>query len=238
MNQKISNTDNEGKISFAEMRIRVGDRIQMQLPSSYGEERVFVKVVGFLDHVSLLVTAPEFNANRQTLREKEKVLIRGFSKQTAFAFDSVIKKVNTFPFSYLHLSFPEKIQGSLVRKDPRIKVRIIASIKKQEGDDLEEKVSVLISNLSASGAFAHHKNGVFNANQKVQVTFQIKVHGIENVMVMNAIIRNIVKQEDAAMTESLGTGLGLQFVDIEQQSFLLLQSLAYQQMIEQPDTVI
>ena len=70
------------------------------------------------------------------------------------------------------------------------------------------------------------------------MTFQIKVHGIENVMVMNAIIRNIVKQEDAAMTESIGTGLGLQFVDIEPQSFLLLQSLAYQQMIEQPDTVI
>lgn len=238
MNLKADSPDSDAKLSFAEMRIRVGDRIQMQLPSSYGEERIFVKVIGFLDHVSLLVTAPEFSANRQTLREKEKVLIRGFSKQMAFAFDSIIRKVNSYPFSYLHLSFPEKIQGSLVRKDPRIKVRIIASIKKVDSDNPDEKVSVLISNLSASGAFANFKSGVFEISQKIQITFQIKVHGIDNVMVMNAIIRNIVEDAAEGDATNTGTGLGLQFVDIDAQSFLLLQSLAYQQMIEQPDTVI
>jgi c-di-GMP-binding flagellar brake protein YcgR len=237
MNQNSPSNEEDKKLSFEDMRIRVGDRIQLQLPSSYGEERVFVKVIGFLDHFSLLVTTPEFNANRQTLREKEKILVRGFSKQVAFAFDSVIKKVNIFPFSYMHLSFPEKIQGSLVRKDLRIKIRLIASVKKVEDTNKDEKFSVVISNLSASGAYVHSKNSIFSKDQKIQITFQIKVHQIDNVMVMNAIIRN-VQDEKNESNELIGVGLGLQFVDIEPHSSMLLQSLAYQQMIEHPDTVV
>lgn len=237
MTQNNSLANEEKKLSFEDMRIRIGDRIQLQLPSSYGEERVFVKVIGFLDHVSLLVTTPDFNAHRPTLREKEKVLVRGFSKQVAFAFDSIIRKVNIFPFSYLHLSFPEKIQGSLVRKDLRIKIRIIASVKQADEVNKDEKSSVIISNLSASGAYVLSKSNIFKKDQRIQITFQIKVHQIDNLMVMNAIVRNVQEEKNEAGAV-IGVGLGLQFVEIEPHSSMLLQSLAYQQMIEHPDTVI
>ena len=236
--QKTASSETETKFTFADMRLRVGDRIQLQLPLSFGDERVFVKVIGYLDNVSLLVGAPVISGNRPSLRENDKIVVRVFSSQKAFAFDCYVKKVNSIPFSYLHLSFPEKIQGSVVRKDPRIKVRIIASVRKVDSANPDEKFSVLITNLSAAGALLTTTRPLFEKNQKLTVSFQIKLHHIDSLMTVGAIVRNIVEEERSEPGAPLNINHGLQFIDVEPNSTLLLQSLIYQQIIEQPQSVI
>jgi c-di-GMP-binding flagellar brake protein YcgR len=236
--QNSTAANDADKLSFADMRLQIGDRIQLQLPSTHGEDRLFVKVIGYLDRASLIVTVPVFNVQRKSLREKDKVLVRIFSRQMAFAFDSEIKKVQSIPYPYLHLSYPEKIQGSLVRKDPRIKVKIIASIKRLSDGNLEEKLPMVINNLSASGGYVSGKKATFKKDQTIQITFQVKVHNIDQLMVVNAIIRSVVDETNATESVVIGTGLGLQFYDVEPNNFMLLQSFVYQQMIEQPDSVI
>jgi c-di-GMP-binding flagellar brake protein YcgR len=236
--QKTLTSEAEIKFTFADMRLRVGDRIQLQLPFSGGDERVFVKVIGYLDNVSLLVGAPVMSASRPSLRENDKVVVRVFSSQKAFAFDCQVKKVNSVPFSYLHLSFPEKIQGSLIRKDPRIKVRIIASAKKVESVNPDEKFSVVITNLSAAGAMVTTNRLLFEKNQKLTISFQIKLHHIDSLMTVNAIVRNIIEEERTEPGAALNISHGLQFIDVEPNSTMLLQSLIYQQMIEQPQSMI
>ena len=104
--------------------------------------------------------------------------------------------------------------------------------------NLEEKLPMVINNLSASGGYVSGKKATFKKDQKIQITFQIKVHNIDQLMVVNAIIRSIVDETNATESVVLGTGLGLQFYDVEPNNFMLLQSFVYQQMIEQPDSVI
>jgi c-di-GMP-binding flagellar brake protein YcgR len=235
---KPANKDSDSAFSFADMRLRVGDRIQLQLPVSCGEERAFVKVIGYLDNVSFLVGAPVVLGNRPSLRENDKVVVRVFSNQKAFAFDCYVKRVNSAPFPYMHLSFPEKIQGSVVRKDPRIKSRIIASVKIAGSANPDEKFSVLITNLSAAGALVTTNRPMFEKNQKILMSFQIKLHHIESLMMVSAIIRNISEDERSDPNAALSISHGLQFVDVEPNNTMLLHSLIYQQMIEQPHTVV
>lgn len=224
--------------TFPDMRLRVGDRIQLQLPLSFGDERVFAKVIGYLDNVSVLVTAPVISGNRLSLREHDKIVVRVFSSQKAFAFDCHVIKVSNIPFTYLHLSYPEKIQGSVVRKDPRIKVRIIASVKKANSQDQDEKFSVVITNLSAAGALVTTNRPLFEKGQRLLVSFQIKLHHIDTLMTLNAIVRNITEDERTEPGVGLSISHGLQFVDVDPNSVMLLQSMIYQQMIEQPQSVI
>ncbi|MCU6435615.1 flagellar brake protein [Undibacterium sp. Jales W-56] len=234
-------SEHELKFTFPDMRLRVGDRVQLQLPSSLGDERVFSKVVGYLDNVSLLVSTPLTNGYRALLRENDKIVVRVFSSQKAFAFDCYVIKVNSVPFSYLHLSYPEKIQGSVVRKDPRIKVRIIASVKKAGSTDPDEKFSVVVTNLSAAGALITTPRPLFEKNQQLLLSFQIKLHHVDMLMTINCIVRNISEDEHKNPNDPHGAPTinhGLQFIDVEPNSTILLQSLIYQQMIEQPQTVI
>jgi hypothetical protein len=242
LKKNITDAETTGLFTFPDMRLRVGDRVQLQLPVVSGGdgvgERHFVKVIGYLDNVSLLVNTPLLSGNRPSLRENDKIVVRVFSSQKAFAFDCSIRKANSVPFSYLHLSYPEKIQGSVVRKEPRIRVRIIASVKKAGDVIPEEKFSIVINNLSATGALFLNNRPLFQKDQQVIVSFQIKLHHIDSTMVVSAIVRSVTEEVSSDPDAEKKFSHGLQFMDMESNNTMLLQSLIYQQMIEYPQSVI
>jgi c-di-GMP-binding flagellar brake protein YcgR len=237
-----------GKFTFQDMRLRVGDRVQLHLPASLGEERVFCKLIGYLENVSLLVAAPPAVGHRSSLREEDKVVVRVFSNQKAFAFDAYVNKVNSKPFAYLHLSFPEKIQGSVIRKEPRVKVRIIASAKRSTANDDgeflrtndDDKYSVIISNLSASGCMVTSTKSLFEKGDKLQLSFQIKLHLIDSLMTISTQVRSVSEDLRTDTNEGISSvfSYGLQFLEVEPNNTILLRSMIYQQMIEQPQTVV
>ena len=116
--------------TFDDMRLKAEDRLQLEPPQQLSRERFAVKVIGFLRGISLLVTMPiTANGLRLQLMENEKVVMRSFSGQNAFGFACTIQRIGKLPFDYLHLTFPDNIQGSMVRKAPRIKTRIIAAVR-------------------------------------------------------------------------------------------------------------
>ncbi|HRQ48488.1 MAG TPA: flagellar brake protein, partial [Rhodocyclaceae bacterium] len=107
--------------TFADMKLGIGDRLQIQLPAHLQSERAFVRVVGYLENTSLIVTAPSRNGVRLELLENEVLIVRAFSRQSAFAFNCSILRVCKLPFDYLHLSFPRRIQGTVIRKSTRVR---------------------------------------------------------------------------------------------------------------------
>jgi hypothetical protein len=222
--------------TFNDMRLRPGDRIQLQLPPSLGPGRHIVKVIGYLEHGSLLVAAPAVNGMRLQVRENDKIVARVFSSQKAFAFDCFVERVCTAPYPYLHLSFPEKIQGSVIRKSPRIKTRIPAAALK--ADNTGEKQNVLITNISADGALVQARAPLYEKGQEISLAFQVKLHHIETALRVNAIIRSIMNEDPKDGGVPGMFSHGLQFMPLQPNDSMILQSLIYQQMIEQPQTVI
>lgn len=224
------------EFSFNDMRLRIGDRIQIQPPATIGQDRYVVKLIGYLDNTGLLVTAPMDNGLRVPLREKDKIVARIFSSQKAFGFSSRIERVCKIPFDYLHLSFPERIQGSVIRNAPRVRTNIIASIALPDGGGSDERLSGLIVNLSADGALVKARQPLCAKGQTVQLAFRVHLHNLDAYLTVKATICSIFDDEAKAGSAPM-VNHGVQFQKLPPNDSVILQSMIYQQMIEQPHSV-
>ncbi len=227
----------EGEFSFHDMRLRVGDRIQLQPPAAVSQNRYVVKLIGYLDNVGLLVTAPTEDGFRVPFRERDKIVARIFSSQKAFGFGCTIERVCKIPFDYLHLSFPQSIQGSVIRNAPRVRTNIIASIAKSNGDASNDRQSGMIVNLSADGALVKARQPLCEKGQSAQLSFRINLHNLDAYLTVTAIVRSIFEDEIKAGSPAMFNH-GVQFHKLPPNDSVILQSKIYQQMIEQPQSLV
>lgn len=231
----------EASFSFSDMRLRVGDRMQIQPPANVTTERVMVKVIGYVENVSLLTSSPMINGLRVPLRDNDRLVVRVFANQNAFGFDTNVLRVNKLPFEYLHLEFPKKIQGAVIRKSPRIKTKLISNIvlPDERGEfpigNPAYRHAGLVLNISADGAQMQAKQVLAPKNGTLQISFRVNLHDVDAVISVNAIVRNIVVHDPLSNDVKANTVMhGLQFQDMSSNDRLILQSMIYQKMIEQP----
>lgn len=234
---KALSNNADSRFTFQDMRLRVGDRIQLQPPASMGTERHIVRLLGYLDNASLMVTAPAVNGLRVPVREHDKIVARVFSSQKAFAFDCTVVRICKMPYDYLHLSFPDVIQGAIIRKSPRIKTKIIASISTPgDGKDNEKQPGVIV-NLSADGALVRAREPLAGKSEEIVLSFRVNLHNMEAYLTARAVVRNVFTDEEKEGADALRVQHGIQFLDLQPNDSVILQSLIYQQMIEQPHTL-
>ena len=227
-----------GRFTFYDMNLKVGDRVQLQPPAQLGADRHIVKLIGYVDPVSVLVTAPKVNGMRLPLLEDESVVVRVFSGQNAFGFHCSIKRVCKVPFDYLHLSFPDEIQGAVIRKSPRIKIKIIASIVDPENEGVEPLPGMIV-NISSSGARVDARKPLGKAGKKVRLSFRVNLHSMEVFLTVNAVIRSVLRDDESAEPAQQSVAhYGVEFQELQPNDTMILQSLIYQKMIEQPHTVV
>ncbi len=220
--------------TFDDMKLRVEDRLQLEPPAKLARERLLVKVVGFLRGVSLLVTTPTLSSGqRLQLLENEQVILRSFSGKNAFAFACTVIRANKLPFEYLHLSFPENIQGLAVRKTARVKTRIIATIQsKRDGTDIQ--TPGIISDISASGVSLESKYSLGDKGDMLNLAFRVNLHSIEAFLSVKGAIRAVLPDQADLSAPSNYTRYGIEFQELQPNDSVILQSMIYQQMIENP----
>lgn len=227
----------ETGFTFQDMRLRVGDRIQLQPPANVGLERYMVRLIGYLDNATVLVTMPLENGLRVPLREKDKVVARVFTSQKAFGFTSTIERVCKIPYDYLHLSFPTTIQGSVVRTSPRVRTKLIASVTYAAESEESTPKSALIANLSAHGALVRSRKPLAAKNELLRIAFRVNLHNVDALLTVNAVVRSVFKDEAGEGAGAPMVNHGVQFQELRPNDSMILQSLIYQQMIEQPHTL-
>ncbi len=230
-------TGREGTFSFLDMHLRVGERIQVQPPANVSAERYVVKLIGYVDKVSVLVTAPYENGLRVPLRENDTLVARIFSAQKAFGFSTSVERVCKIPYDYLHLSFPEHVQGSVVRKSPRVRTKIIASISSTDAASASDRYSGLIVNLSADGALVRARQPLAPNGGTVGLAFRVNLHNVDAYLTIHAVVRSAFGDEGKGDDGAPMFNHGVQFQDLAPNDSVILQSLIYQQMIEQPHTL-
>jgi c-di-GMP-binding flagellar brake protein YcgR len=227
----------ETAFSFLDMKLKVGDRIQIQPPASMGPDRYIVKLIGYVENLSVLVTPPLANGMRVPVRDGDNIVARVFTSQTAFAFNCSIDKVSKIPFDYLHLSYPTVVQGAIIRKSARIRTNIIASIALASAAPTDDKLSAIIINLSADGALVSTRAPLDKRSPQIVLSFRINLHDVDAHLNIKAIIRNVQVDETKDDGDPLKYQHGVQFLHTQPTDNMILQSLIYQQMIEQPHTL-
>jgi c-di-GMP-binding flagellar brake protein YcgR len=225
----------ESNYTFQDMRLKAGDRIQLQPPVWAGQGRHVVKLIGYLDNVDLLVSAPLENGMPVPLRENDRVIARYFSSEKAFGFSCTVQRVCKIPYHYLHLSFPDRIQGAVIRKSPRIRTQLVASIAKPGSDDSAKSGTII--NLSANGAMLKTQQPLLRQGEKIQLAFRVRLHNVGAHLALNAMVRSMLRDEPKNGLSEASYNYGLQFQDLPPNDSVILQSLVYQQMIEQPQSL-
>lgn len=220
--------------TFEDMRLKPEDRLQLEPPAMLARERFSVKVIGFLKGASMLVTVPlTASGLRLQLMENEKVVMRSFTGQNAFGFACYIRKIIKLPYEYMHLSIPEAVEGITVRKAPRIRTRIIASVQ-DETSGVAGKLSALISDISASGVSLEAKEQLGDKGDVLNLAFRVLLHNIEAYLTVKGIIRAVINNDDGNGVQSGMVRHGIEFHDLRPNDSVILQSMIYQQIIENP----
>lgn len=222
---------------FEAMNLKPGDRMQIQVPSKLSDERCFVSLIGFLPGHSILITTPTTASNvRLQLIEDDQVVMRIFSRQQAFAFSSDVLRTCKLPYSYLHISVPRAIEGTVIRKAARVKTKIIVKVNADEGRAAEQ--TGVISNLSANGALLDGRKNIAEVGDTIQTTFNLKLHNVETRLSLRAIVRAAFDDDTLRQSGTSLTHFGLEFLDLQPNDHMILQSMVYQKMIEEPLSLV
>jgi hypothetical protein len=221
--------------TFEDLHLKVEDRLQLEPPSIISHERFTINLIGYLKGACILVTPPiGANGLRLPLQEKDKVVIRSFSGENAFAFATTIERVITQPYVYLHLSFPDIIQGIKVRNAPRIKTNIITTVQNSQSGTIVHN-SALISDVSADGVSLVSKRALGNKGDVIDLAFRVHLHNVEAMLSIKGVIRALVSEEDIPDEKKTGNiHHGIEFQNLQPNDHVILQSMIYQQMIENP----
>ncbi|MBI5437590.1 MAG: flagellar brake protein [Nitrosomonadales bacterium] len=236
--EQTGEDETDKRFTFDDMKLKVEDRLQLEPPAQLTHERFLVKVIGYIRGASLLVTAPTTaNGLRLQLLEGETVVMRSFSGQNAFGFASTIERVIKTPYEYLHLSFPDNIEGIVIRKAPRVKTRIIAAVQDSKSGATEQ-VSALISDISANGVSLDARRSLGEKGDTLNVSFRVHLHNIDAYLSVKGVIRAVLSGDAVDTSKSGVIRHGVEFQDLQPNDSVILQSMIYQEMIENPHKLV
>ncbi len=212
------------RFQFKDMRLAVGDKLQLSPPSNVGGDRCMVKLIGYIEDVTLMVGAPPSGQWRPSAMEGDQIAIRVFSGQNAFGFNAYVDKIIKLPFSYLHLSFPKQIFGKVIRKSRRIKAGILVTLA-------DNAAPAVISNLSATGAEVRANSAPGALGATIQLSSVLKIHGAETPLALQAVIRSLKQDHDGVEG---AVRCGVEFQNLQLSDVAALQSLIYQELVDNP----
>jgi len=121
-----------GVLSLDQIKLSIGDSIQLQFQSDLEQSRCVVTLIGYLKGQSVIVTTPIINGTMMLVREGQDFVIRLFSGKSAYAFTTMAKRVTNTPYPTSIWPIPRKcvgwsyvaapVDGSILFVTPRSKV--------------------------------------------------------------------------------------------------------------------
>jgi len=216
---------------FEDMRLKVGDRLQIQLPSSVAQDRLIVKLIGYIEDQCLLITAPSGPGILKSLVEGDRIVVRIFSGQGAFGFICFLDRIIRLPFEYLHLSFPREIQGLMIRKAPRVKTDISVKVDASAG-----AVDAFVANLSATGMSLRTQTRLGDKGGEISFTLPLALYDVKTELKLKGKIRAITSIPLEGGGEE--HQFGVELVDVRPEETLILQSVVHHELAKNPYSVV
>lgn len=221
--------------SFDDMKLQIGERLELELRDSHDHAPIFTRLIGYLRGQGLMVQTPLENGVPWAVREEERILIRVFSGVKAFAFTSTVTRVCVSPFPYLHLSFPSVVHGAEIRKTLRVKVNLAAQLIAGSNTKLPLPVAAKVVDLSVAGVLLNAPPGLGNKGDTLKMKFSFFVEPDHKPVDLEAeaVIQDNLTRKKAG--EALSSGIiqyGLAFRGLHWSEAVLLQNLVYQRLID------
>jgi c-di-GMP-binding flagellar brake protein YcgR len=212
------------EVFFRDIGLKVGDRLIVEPPPKLGDQPGTVKLIGYVNDLSVLVTMPDTRPWAGPPIEGDEFMVRAFSGRHAYGFSTTVGKRAVSPFEYLHLQFPRRITVRQIRNAERIATSISARIL-----DAAEPISTVVTNLSATGAEVRAWEPARVVGDGISLELILDIHKVRTRVVVSAVIRN-----EHQLPDSGESAYGVQFTDVNAQTNIFLKSFVYQNLVEQP----
>jgi Flagellar protein YcgR/PilZ domain len=222
-----------GMLSLDQIKLSIGDTIQMQFQSDVEPSRCFVTLIGYLEGQSVIVTTPIINGSMMLVREGQVFVIRLFSGKTAYAFTSMAKRVTNTPYPHLHLSYPKEVRGLVVRSSSRGRINIICHATVEDG----RGYACVARDISIGGALIAAGEKIGDVGSPLTLKFRVKVGDTEHMLVLNCKIRSL-NTSRPTVDETPTILHGVSFEEVTSQDTLVISTLLYQNMISAQESEI
>ena len=218
----------DDQCGFDEIRLDIGDTLQLQAQGDAGQARYYVKLIGYLKGKSVIVSTPTQDGKVLLMREGQGFVVRMFSGKSVYAFGTTIYKVANVPFPHLHLSYPAQVRGLVVRRGARARVNLICAVI---GADGRPHAASLVD-LSTGGAMLTAKVPIGVKDEKISIKFRVVVSDVEQYLTIPALLRSVhfgAHQEGEAPLVSHG----VQFDDLSHAEQVVLSAFVYRVLFEE-----
>lgn len=222
-----------GILSLDQIKLNIGDSIQLQFQSDLEQSRCVVTLIGYLKGQSVIVTTPIINGTMMLVREGQDFVIRLFSGKSAYAFTTMAKRVTNTPYPHLHLAYPKEVRGLVVRGSSRGRINIICHATVEAG----RGYACVARDISIGGALIAASEKIGEVGNQLTLKFRVKVKDAEHTLALNCKIRS-VNASRPTVDEKPAMLHGLSFEEVTSQDTLVISTLLYQNMISAQESEI
>ncbi len=213
------------------LKLQVGDALQLQFVDDDTKDRVYVKVIGYLDGQSVVVTNPRINGNIMLIREGQGFIVRLLSGNRVLGFNSTVMRTCARPYAYLHLSYPNDTQEMVVRRAQRATVDIIVSVQNKHPERATDKaVSAVIRDMSTAGCLITSRSLLGEEDDILDLSARVNVGNVEDYLRLPASIKNVRHEPDATNHNGDPYRYGIEFQLVEGHDSLMLHGFVYEQI--------
>lgn len=218
---------------------QMGDIIQLEFVEDEQRGRYYVKIVGFREGHSLIVSTPTAGGSPLLIRENQSFVARMLAANQVFGFNCTVLRSNMFPYPYLHLSYPTTMEKVRVRQVQRVDVDVIASVQNDCPEkSFAEPLSVVLKDLSTSGAMIRSEIILGEIDDPLTISTRVQIDEIgEQYLSAKAIIRSVNQREEEDINGGGQYSHGVEFLEMDQETALIVHGYVYQQIAKSRRTV-
>lgn len=172
--------------SLAACDWKIGQEMTLQQdPVKYA-----VRLMGWAEHRSILVSAPAVAGKLQPVRERQSFMVTTFSGRNSHTFTAQVLKLVSSPYPYLHLSYPRSVVTAAVRNSVRVNVDLVATLGVERTKGL---FAIVLQDVSLGGAAGIIRDQAGMLGESVSLRFRVQVAGEDISMNLRAVIRSVTK---------------------------------------------
>lgn len=212
-----------------ELKQNIGDTLQLQFSPGSADDRYYVKLIGFLEDKSILVTTPRMDGSALKIPVDQRFIVRMISGNSAQGFTATALYSTTRPYPHLHLTYPKDLESITVRKAERVNCKLIVTVQNEESENSsDEGLSATMQDISTAGSQLLTLDSIGQKGQTITINSKVKVADIEQYLTITGIIRRVVepKNKDAKYE------YGIEFILLEDKDKLLLHGFVYERMLK------
>ena len=225
------------EFGFEAMNLQVGVRLQLITHRHLKPVPYFSTLVGYVRDEYLIVKVPVVNGTPIGLVEGERLTIRVFSGTNVCSFACTVERVFDRPLLYLHVSFPDAIQGTSLRTAMRVKVDLPAKVLPSHAD--AAAVDCTLTNVSVNGARIEAAGRLPEDGGELTLEFAVVPSTYDREVQVR--VRTAVRNVSTLRRESDGVEVfvyGVQFLDLNPVHHTMLQNLTYEVLLTDRQNIV